>query len=88
MSVVISIHIDVFPADLNEACGNTMEAHEAAQMHQNLSQQLLQDHIAACSLPEHNLISVSTAYISPHTVSLPGYSESVHSAQILKEIIV
>uniref|UniRef100_A0A672LFL6 MAU2 chromatid cohesion factor homolog n=1 Tax=Sinocyclocheilus grahami TaxID=75366 RepID=A0A672LFL6_SINGR len=43
--------------DLNEACGNTMEAHEAAQMHQNFSQQLLQDHIAACSLPEHNLIS-------------------------------
>uniref|UniRef100_A0A671P285 MAU2 chromatid cohesion factor homolog n=1 Tax=Sinocyclocheilus anshuiensis TaxID=1608454 RepID=A0A671P285_9TELE len=43
--------------DLNEACGNSMEAHEAAQMHQNFSQQLLQDHIAACSLPEHNLIS-------------------------------
>uniref|UniRef100_A0A3Q1FZX9 MAU2 chromatid cohesion factor homolog n=1 Tax=Acanthochromis polyacanthus TaxID=80966 RepID=A0A3Q1FZX9_9TELE len=43
--------------DLNEACGNTMDAHEAAQMHQNFSQQLLQDHIAACSLPEHNLIS-------------------------------
>uniref|UniRef100_A0A8C9U475 MAU2 chromatid cohesion factor homolog n=1 Tax=Scleropages formosus TaxID=113540 RepID=A0A8C9U475_SCLFO len=43
--------------DLNKACGNTMEAHEAAQMHQNFSQQLLQDHIAACSLPEHNLIS-------------------------------
>lgn len=35
-----------------------MDAHEAAQMHQNFSQQLLQDHIAACSLPEHNLISV------------------------------
>uniref|UniRef100_A0A8C4FAF9 MAU2 chromatid cohesion factor homolog n=1 Tax=Dicentrarchus labrax TaxID=13489 RepID=A0A8C4FAF9_DICLA len=39
------------------ALGNTMDAHEAAQMHQNFSQQLLQDHIAACSLPEHNLIS-------------------------------
>ena len=35
-----------------------MDAHEAAQMHQTFSQQLLQDHIAACSLPEHNLISV------------------------------
>lgn len=45
-------------ADLNKALGNTMDAHEAAQMHQNFSQQLLQDHIAACSLPEHNLISV------------------------------
>ncbi|RXM95562.1 MAU2 chromatid cohesion factor-like [Acipenser ruthenus] len=44
--------------DLNKACGNTMDAHEAAQMHQNFSQQLLQDHIAACSLPEHNLITV------------------------------
>uniref|UniRef100_A0A672HSG4 MAU2 chromatid cohesion factor homolog n=1 Tax=Salarias fasciatus TaxID=181472 RepID=A0A672HSG4_SALFA len=43
--------------DLNKALGNTMDAHEAAQMHQNFSQQLLQDHIAACSLPEHNLIS-------------------------------
>ncbi|XP_035027250.2 MAU2 chromatid cohesion factor homolog isoform X2 [Hippoglossus stenolepis] len=43
--------------DLNKACGNTMDAHEAAQMHQNFSQQLLQDHMAACSLPEHNLIS-------------------------------
>ncbi|XP_076009515.1 MAU2 chromatid cohesion factor homolog isoform X1 [Genypterus blacodes] len=43
--------------DLNKALGSTMEAHEAAQMHQNFSQQLLQDHIAACSLPEHNLIS-------------------------------
>lgn len=38
-----------------------MDAHEAAQMHQNFSQQLLQDHIAACSLPEHNLISVGHA---------------------------
>lgn len=46
------------PVDLNKALGNTMDAHEAAQMHQNFSQQLLQDHIAACSLPEHNLISV------------------------------
>jgi len=45
-------------ADLNKALGNNMDAHEAAQMHQNFSQQLLQDHIAACSLPEHNLISV------------------------------
>uniref|UniRef100_H3BZE5 MAU2 chromatid cohesion factor homolog n=1 Tax=Tetraodon nigroviridis TaxID=99883 RepID=H3BZE5_TETNG len=44
--------------DLNKSLGNTMDAHEAAQMHQNFSQQLLQDHIAACSLPEHNLISV------------------------------
>ncbi|XP_015254909.1 PREDICTED: MAU2 chromatid cohesion factor homolog [Cyprinodon variegatus] len=43
--------------DLNKALGNNIEAHEAAQMHQNFSQQLLQDHIAACSLPEHNLIS-------------------------------
>ncbi|KAA0719559.1 MAU2 chromatid cohesion factor -like protein [Triplophysa tibetana] len=43
--------------DLNKACGNSIDAHEAAQMHQNFSQQLLQDHIAACSLPEHNLIS-------------------------------
>uniref|UniRef100_A0A8C6PY05 MAU2 chromatid cohesion factor homolog n=1 Tax=Nothobranchius furzeri TaxID=105023 RepID=A0A8C6PY05_NOTFU len=43
--------------DLNKALGNGMDAHEAAQMHQNFSQQLLQDHIAACSLPEHNLIS-------------------------------
>ncbi|PIO34780.1 hypothetical protein AB205_0219340, partial [Aquarana catesbeiana] len=41
--------------DLNKACGNTIDAHEAAQMHQNFSQQLLQDHIEACSLPEHNL---------------------------------
>lgn len=48
----------VVPADLNKALGNNMDAHEAAQMHQNFSQQLLQDHIAACSLPEHNLISV------------------------------
>lgn len=47
--------------DLNKALGNTMDAHEAAQMHQNFSQQLLQDHIAACSLPEHNLISVCEA---------------------------
>uniref|UniRef100_UPI00398EDBC9 MAU2 chromatid cohesion factor homolog isoform X2 n=1 Tax=Pristiophorus japonicus TaxID=55135 RepID=UPI00398EDBC9 len=43
--------------DLNKACGNTIEAHEAAQMHQNFSQQLLNDHIEACSLPEHNLIN-------------------------------
>lgn len=46
------------PSDLNKACGNAMDAHEAAQMHQNFSQQLLQDHIEACSLPEHNLITV------------------------------
>lgn len=38
-----------------------MDAHEAAQMHQNFSQQLLQDHIEACSLPEHNLITVMGA---------------------------
>ncbi|NXR06247.1 SCC4 factor, partial [Semnornis frantzii] len=44
-------------SDLNKACGNAMDAHEAAQMHQNFSQQLLQDHIEACSLPEHNLIT-------------------------------
>lgn len=44
--------------DLNKACGNAIDAHEAAQMHQNFSQQLLQDHIEACSLPEHNLITV------------------------------
>ncbi|KAM8764400.1 MAU2 chromatid cohesion factor homolog isoform 2-T2 [Rhynchonycteris naso] len=43
--------------DLNKACGNAIDAHEAAQMHQNFSQQLLQDHIEACSLPEHNLIT-------------------------------
>ncbi|XP_062337579.1 MAU2 chromatid cohesion factor homolog [Osmerus eperlanus] len=43
--------------DLNKTCGNSIDAHEAAQMHQTFSQQLLQDHIAACSLPEHNLIS-------------------------------
>uniref|UniRef100_A0A3Q3A7H9 MAU2 chromatid cohesion factor homolog n=1 Tax=Kryptolebias marmoratus TaxID=37003 RepID=A0A3Q3A7H9_KRYMA len=43
--------------DLNKALGNGRDAHEATQMHQNFSQQLLQDHIAACSLPEHNLIS-------------------------------
>lgn len=48
------------PSDLNKACGNAMDAHEAAQMHQNFSQQLLQDHIEACSLPEHNLITVRT----------------------------
>ncbi|XP_028912380.1 MAU2 chromatid cohesion factor homolog isoform X2 [Ornithorhynchus anatinus] len=42
--------------DLNKACGNAMDAHEASQLHQNFSQQLLQDHIEACSLPEHNLI--------------------------------
>lgn len=40
-----------------------MDAHEAAQMHQNFSQQLLQDHIAACSLPEHNLINVQTVSV-------------------------
>ena len=45
-------------SDLNKACGNAMDAHEAAQMHQNFSQQLLQDHIEACSLPEHNIIPV------------------------------
>lgn len=48
----------ISPSDLNKACGNAMDAHEAAQMHQNFSQQLLQDHIEACSLPEHNLITV------------------------------
>ncbi|KAI5180850.1 Mau2 Chromatid Cohesion Factor-like [Manis pentadactyla] len=47
--------------DLNKACGNAMDAHEAAQMHQNFSQQLLQDHIEACSLPEHNLITFQNA---------------------------
>lgn len=45
-----------------------MDAHEAAQMHQNFSQQLLQDHIAACSLPEHNLISVCETF--EHDVTL------------------
>lgn len=40
-----------------------MDAHEAAQMHQNFSQQLLQDHIEACSLPEHNLITVSNLHL-------------------------
>lgn len=48
----------ILPSDLNKACGNAIDAHEAAQMHQNFSQQLLQDHIEACSLPEHNLITV------------------------------
>lgn len=71
--------INLFPADLNKACGNTMDAHEAAQMHQNFSQQLLQDHIAACSLPEHNLISVSTSSIS-HTIN----SESLHPGWVFK----
>lgn len=51
-------YVCVPPLDLNKACGNAMDAHEAAQMHQNFSQQLLQDHIEACSLPEHNLITV------------------------------
>lgn len=50
-------------SDLNKACGNAMDAHEAAQMHQNFSQQLLQDHIEACSLPEHNLITVSNLHL-------------------------
>lgn len=49
-----------------------MDAHEAAQMHQNFSQQLLQDHIAACSLPEHNLISVSSASVDVETASHPA----------------
>lgn len=62
----------ILSTDLNKACGNTIDAHEAAQMHQNFSQQLLQDHIAACSLPEHNLISVSTSAISRLTNTLPG----------------
>lgn len=63
------------PADLNKACGNTIDAHEAAQMHQNFSQQLLQDHIAACSLPEHNLISVSV--LNPYVNGLiPPFKES------------
>ncbi|EMP24107.1 MAU2 chromatid cohesion factor like protein [Chelonia mydas] len=48
---------DTMKQNLNKACGNAMDAHEAAQMHQNFSQQLLQDHIEACSLPEHNLIT-------------------------------
>uniref|UniRef100_A0A8C7QQF8 MAU2 chromatid cohesion factor homolog n=1 Tax=Oncorhynchus mykiss TaxID=8022 RepID=A0A8C7QQF8_ONCMY len=56
--------------DLNKALGNTIDAHEAAQMHQNFSQQLLQDHIAACSLPEHNLISVR---IHPRTAQRPAW---------------
>lgn len=62
----------ILSTDLNKACGNTIDAHEAAQMHQNFSQQLLQDHIAACSLPEHNLISVSTSAISHLMNTLPG----------------
>lgn len=82
-AVVSSAHNDLFPTDLNKACGNTIDAHEAAQMHQNFSQQLLQDHIAACSLPEHNLISVSNA-----SVSQPINSESIHPAWIVKETIV
>ena len=45
-----------------------MDAHEAAQMHQNFSQQLLQDHIEACSLPEHNLITVSNLHLGVMSV--------------------
>jgi len=45
-----------------------MDAHEAAQMHQNFSQQLLQDHIEACSLPEHNLITVSNLHLAVRSV--------------------
>lgn len=56
-----------------------MDAHEAAQMHQNFSQQLLQDHIAACSLPEHNLISVCETYLlaSPSELVIALTSHSV-----------
>uniref|UniRef100_A0A8C9X507 MAU2 chromatid cohesion factor homolog n=1 Tax=Sander lucioperca TaxID=283035 RepID=A0A8C9X507_SANLU len=54
--------------DLNKACRNAMAAHEAAQMHQNFSQQLLQDHILACSLPEHHLVLVSTMSVIKPTV--------------------
>lgn len=58
-----------------------MDAHEAAQMHQNFSQQLLQDHIAACSLPEHNLISVgqtgSARPFTPWSLTTCGDSVSV-----------
>lgn len=45
-----------------------MDAHEAAQMHQNFSQQLLQDHIEACSLPEHNLITVRIVVVQLRAV--------------------
>lgn len=62
---LLTVCVCVACVDLNEALGNTMEAHEAAQMHQNFSQQLLQDHIAACSLPEHNLISVCSTKWQP-----------------------
>lgn len=65
------------PADLNKSLGNTMDAHEAAQMHQNFSQQLLQDHIAACSLPEHNLISVG------HMGSAGGFTCPVRPSTVI-----
>lgn len=57
-----------------------MDAHEAAQMHQNFSQQLLQDHIEACSLPEHNLITV-TGVREIWEQGLPhGYRAAPHHA--------
>ncbi|KAL6038405.1 hypothetical protein STEG23_013299, partial [Scotinomys teguina] len=59
---------------LNKACGNAMDAHEAAQMHQNFSQQLLQDHIEACSLPEHNLITLPQA--SPEGAVAVGHDQT------------
>lgn len=36
--------------DLNKVCGNVIDADEAAKMHENFSQQLLQEPIEACSL--------------------------------------
>lgn len=68
-----------------------MDAHEAAQMHQNFSQQLLQDHIAACSLPEHNLISVREAALLRRrviSVRKPITDQQVHlPPQISNNII-
>ncbi|XP_071583862.1 MAU2 chromatid cohesion factor homolog isoform X1 [Heliangelus exortis] len=67
--------------DLNKACGNAMDAHEAAQMHQNFSQQLLQDHIEACSLPEHNLI---TQQFSPNILVCHPGSSGAESLPVLR----
>ncbi|RXN22788.1 MAU2 chromatid cohesion factor -like protein [Labeo rohita] len=65
--------------DLNKACGNSMDAHEAAQMHQNFSQQLLQDHIAACSMQEHNLISWTEGPPPVHMQAQNGPTTSLAS---------
>ncbi|KAG8126910.1 hypothetical protein E2320_021946 [Naja naja] len=56
--------------DLNKACGNAIDAHEAAQMHQNFSQQLLQDHIEALD----RWASTSTVSGTKWTYHQPGQS--------------